>query len=81
MDCGNGPCGGHFCYNDRYMDKILLFMETGVSYVTAESVEFSREHPYQLVSAAEAENLLQDARFRTAAADELKSYYNYQVAT
>lgn len=55
-------------------------METGIRYLTANNVEFSREHPYQLVSETEAENLLQDKRFRPASADELRSYYDYHIA-
>jgi hypothetical protein len=63
------------------MAKILVFMETGIGYVSSSGVAFSREHPYQLVEEEEAQVLLNTSRFRTASADELKSYYNYQVAT
>jgi len=65
----------------RYMAKILLFMETGIGYVSSSGVVFSREHPYQLVEEQESEVLLSTARFRTASAEELKLYYSYEVAT
>jgi hypothetical protein len=79
---GGGPClAGASSAILMHMDKILLFMETGIGYVTAEHVEFTNEHPYQLVSTAEAEILINTGRFRTASAEELQSYYNYKVAT
>jgi hypothetical protein len=63
------------------MEKVLLYMETGVGYLTADGVDFSRDHPYQLVYKAESEILLSTQRFRKASSDELRSYYNYKVAT
>jgi hypothetical protein len=63
------------------MEKVLLFMQSGAGYITANGVYFSREHPYQLVDAQEASILLEMERFRTAGAEELQSYYNYKVAT
>lgn len=56
-------------------------METGVGYLTADGVDFSRDHPYQLVYKAESEILLSTQRFRNASADELRFYYKYKVAT
>jgi len=56
-------------------------MESGIGYSTADGVIFTREHPYQLVGESEAEILLSSGRFRTAEADELRSYYNYKIAT
>jgi hypothetical protein len=61
--------------------KILLYMESGIGYSTATGVIFSREHPYQLVEESEAEILLSSGRFRTAEAEELRSYYDYKIAT
>jgi hypothetical protein len=63
------------------MEKVLLYMETGVGYLTADGVDFSREHPYQLVDRPESEILLSTQRFRNASPEELRSYYGYKVAT
>jgi hypothetical protein len=62
------------------MEKVLLFMQSGAGYITANGVYFSKEHPYQLVETSEASILLEMSRFREAGADELKSYYNYNIA-
>jgi hypothetical protein len=57
-------------------DRVLLKMTTGVAYSTGSGVRFSKEHPFQLVSNAEAMQLVQLERFTPALADEAKSFYN-----
>ena len=57
------------------MDKMLLYMLTGVSYYTAGGVMFTSEHPYQLVERGDYDALLATGRFRDAYPDELKVYY------
>jgi len=61
---------------DETGDKVLLKMTTGVAYSTGSGVRFSQEHPFQLVSNAEAMQLVQLERFTPALADEVKAFYN-----
>lgn len=55
--------------------KTLVKMESGFAYVTGSGVRFSQDHPFQLVSEAEAFDLVQQERFRPASKDEVKSFY------
>jgi len=55
--------------------KVLLFFQYGIAYVTGENVKFTQEHPYQLVEPHEVESLISTGRFRRAAPDEVKEHY------
>ena len=61
---------------DETSGKVLLKMTTGVAYSTGSGVRFSQDHPFQLVSNAEAMQLVQLERFTPALADEVKAFYN-----
>jgi len=50
-------------------------MKSGVAYVTAARVKFTKMHPYQLVSDEEADTLIATGRFRIATPEEVKQYY------
>jgi hypothetical protein len=56
--------------------KIVLYMQTGCAYITADGVVFSEEHPFQLVEVPEAAILLVDDRFRKAEREEVRVFYN-----
>lgn len=57
-------------------EKILIKMErTALTWRTSEGVQFSKEHPYQLVTSGEADRLLMEGGFRRAHPDEVKDWY------
>lgn len=57
-------------------DGEALFMRTGYGWVTPSGVAFSREHPYQIVPASEAQYLLETERFERATREQVKNHYN-----
>lgn len=61
-------------------EKILLYMQYGAGYSTGSGVDFTDTHPYQLVAGQEAFDLLVNTggRFRAAAPEELKLYYQIE---
>jgi hypothetical protein len=52
----------------------MLFMRHGYGYSVG-TVEFTRDHPYQLVSAAVAKQLLDTTQFETATQKQVKEHY------
>jgi hypothetical protein len=56
--------------------KKLLFMKRGASWTTGSGVNFTREHPYQLVNESEIPTLLQEDRFIEASKEDVKKFYN-----
>lgn len=56
-------------------EKVLLYMQTGASYVTASGVQFTKDHPYQLVPEGESILLLKEERFRPSNARDLREFY------
>lgn len=56
-------------------ERVPLKMMTGYGYSTRTGVEFSREHPFQLVEPGEAMELLDTGRFALATPEEIKEFY------
>lgn len=56
--------------------KVPVFMMTGAAYSVNE-IEFTKEHPYQLMEWADAERLVDDLpyRFRFSSPEEIKRFY------
>ena len=52
----------------------MLFMRHGYGYSVG-TVEFTRDHPYQLVSAAVAKQLLDTTQFEAATQKQVKEHY------
>ena len=57
---------------------VCVFMQRGPSYLTASEVKFTKEQPYQMMDAVEAQSLIADipSRFRLAEKDEVKEFFS-----
>lgn len=59
-------------------NKILIYFESGMGYVTSSGYKFTRDNPMAEVSAEEGNLLLRLDNFRTTSDEEKKVYYNSQ---
>jgi len=55
--------------------EVMLFMRHGYGYSISGGVNFTRDHPYQLVDAATAESLLASTQFEKATQKQVKEHY------